>query len=541
MDILPSFRQLFAVVVLFGAIHGSSESEGKELVITVPSGKVARRVDDDLNLTCKVASDERFHITWVIPQDKVRQAHRVKIESEHFNEKSVTIYNLEEPDTGWYTCVARHHDSNVNRVFNRTVYVTVSTYALSGRRPCYNQSFVCGNGYCIPKRYACDGHVDCHDSSDEAPKHCGPDPCEDKVLCEDGRCLPRSLCCDPATQPDCRVTYVLPCCKKYLASIANTTATLVGVLARPPTSAVGCQCRVPAVVSVHRGQLRGGLYPGCHGHGSSHLPHTHAPCCHGEPLPFCQRRRRPPLPSLVQASASPSHLNGDELWRRGALRHARTSLEPTSGHSSPSPPEYSPLAQGPPPPYQSTEQLATAGNKEPCAEMPEMTAANSCGALAPGSSTSHPWPCHLWPRDESPPPRFSSLQDLSECEAQCLLPAFEEAVASDNRYDADTAGFHRAPFHDDLALASDREEPHSGSSPDCTLAAGGGSSNGFPEASDSLVVCTPFRDVSFSRGPAFPTRVEDSAISTSQGSSSDSANGHSACQEFVKAEQRAST
>lgn len=205
--------------------------------------------------------------------------------------------------------------------------------------------------------------------------------------------------------------------------------------------------------------------------------------------------------------ASCSHLTGADLrtvtCAHGSYVVATYSSSGTPGgrpklhflQQLPKPPEYSPLAQGPPPPYQSTEQLATAGNKEPCAGMPEMTAANSCGAMAPGSSTSHPWPCHLWPRDESPPPRFSSLQDLSECEAQCLLPAFEEAVASDNRYDADTAGFYRAPFHDDLALASDREEPHSGSSPDCTLAAGGGSSNGFPEASDSLVVWTPFRDV----------------------------------------------
>lgn len=569
MDTLPSFRHLFAVVVLFGAIHGSSESEGKELVITVPSGKVARRVDDDLNLTCKVASDERFHITWAIPQDKVRQAHRVKIESEHFNEKTVTIYHLEEPDTGWYTCVARHHDSNVNRAFNRTVYVSVSTYALSGRRPCYNQSFVCGNGYCIPKRYACDGHVDCHDSSDEAPKHCGPDPCEDKVLCEDGRCLPRSLCCDPATQPDCRVTYVLPCCKKYLASIANTTATLVGVLARPPHQRLGAsveylQSSVYTVVScavvfilvatvmvaaICRIHMRRAVMASPFPFVSGHADHR----C----LPWCRPLHHPVTSTGMSfgegGPASCTHLAGADLrtvtCAHGSYVVATYSSSGTPGgrpklhflQQLPKPPEYSPLAQGPPPPYQSTEQLATAGNKEPSAGTPEMTAADSSGVVAPGSSTSHPWPCHLWPRDESPPPRFSSLQDLSECEAQCLLPAFEEAVASDDRYDADAVGFRGAPFRDDLAFAGAREEPFSGSSSNCTLAAGGGSSSGFPEASNSLATGTPFHDASFSLVPAFPTRAEDSAVSDSQGASSGGASGRSRCREFVNPEQRAST
>lgn len=567
MDILPSFRHLFAVVVIFGAIHGSSESEGtKELVITVPSGKVARRVDDDLNLTCKVASDEKFRITWIIPQDKVRQAHRVKIQSEHFNEKTVTIYHLEEPDSGLYTCVARHHDSNVNRTFNRTVYVSVSTYALSGRRPCYNQSFVCGNGYCIPKRYACDGHVDCHDSSDEAPKHCGPDPCEDKVLCEDGRCLPRSLCCDPATQPDCRVTYVLPCCKKYLASIANTTATLVGVLTRPPHQRLGAsveylQSSVYTVVScavvfilvatvmvaaICRIHMRRAVMASPFPFVSSHADHR----C----LPWCRPLHHPVSTTGLSfgdgGPTSCNHLAGADLrtvtCAHGSYVVATYSSSGTPGgrpklhflQQLPKPPEYSPLAQGPPPPYQSTEQLATTGNKEPSIGIGETSATNSLGVAAHGSSASHPWPCHLWPRDESPPPRFSSLQDLSECEAQCLLPAFEEAVASDDRYDANTAAFRRAPFHDDPEFAGEREEPLSGSSPNCALAAGGGSGSGFPEASNSLAVGTSFRDAPFSQVPAFPTRAE---VSDCQAATSGGTSGHGGCQENANIERRVST
>lgn len=469
MDIYSSFCELFAVVVLFSAIHGSSESEGKEVVITVPSGKVTRRVGDDLNLTCKVNSRERYLITWIIPQDKVRQAHRVKVDAEHFNENTATIYQLEEPDTGWYTCVARPNDSNVNKTFNKTVYVAVTAYALPGRRPCYNQSFVCGNGYCIPKRYACDGHVDCHDSSDEAPKHCGPDPCEDKVLCEDGRCLPRSLCCDPATQPDCRVTYLLSCCKKYLASIANTTHSLVGVLPGPPHQRLGTSVEylqssvytavsiavvfillatvlVAAICRIHmRRTVMASPFP----FASGGQPPDHR--C----LPWCRPLHHPVTTAGVGfregslASSCAHHLAGGADLRTVTCAHgsyvvATYSSSGTPGgrpklhflQQLPKPPEYSPLAQGPPPPYQSTEQLAAASNKE---HSPGNTRAAALGGGA-APSASLAWPYELWPRDESPPPRFSSVMDLSESEAQCLLPPFEEAVASSGGSD-----FHGGP------------------------------------------------------------------------------------------------
>lgn len=458
MDIYPSFCELFAVVILFSAIHGSSESEGKEVVITVPSGKVTRRVGDDLNLTCKVNSRERFQVTWIIPQDKVRQAHRVKVDAEHFNEITATIYQLEEPDTGWYTCVARQNDSSVNKAFNRTVYVAVTAYALPGRRPCYNQSFVCGNGYCIPKRYACDGHVDCHDSSDESPKNCGPDPCEDKVLCEDGRCLPRSLCCDPATQPDCRVTFLLSCCKKYLASIANVTTSLVGVLPGPPHQRLGTSVEylqssvytavsiavvfillatvlVAAICRIHmRRTVMASPFPFASGGQADHR-------C----LPWCRPLHHPVTTAGVgfrdgsMASSCAHHLAGGADLRTVTCAHgsyvvATYSSSVTPGgrpklhflQQLPKPPEYSPLAQGPPPPYQSTEQLAASGNKEPRSGEAAGVAAGPPASVTAG----HTWPYELWPRDESPPPRFSSVLDLSESEAQCLLPAFEEAVAS---------------------------------------------------------------------------------------------------------------
>uniref|UniRef100_A0A147BHA8 Putative very low density lipoprotein receptor n=1 Tax=Ixodes ricinus TaxID=34613 RepID=A0A147BHA8_IXORI len=224
MDVFSSFREFLALFVFLGVLRESAESEGNQQVITVPSGRVTRRVGEDLNLTCKIASDKTFLMMWMMPQDPELQVHRIKKE-DRLNEQSVTIYHLEEADTGVYTCVAQHRDT----VFKKRVFVSVSVQPVSpGRKlPCFEHSFVCGNGLCIPRRYTCDGRMDCPDGSDEAPGTCGTDPCEDKVLCEDGRCLPRATCCDPATQLGCRLTYMLPCCRKYLASVANASVGIV--------------------------------------------------------------------------------------------------------------------------------------------------------------------------------------------------------------------------------------------------------------------------------------------------------------------------
>lgn len=568
MDMLPSFRQFLAVVVLFGAIHGSSEFDDKELVITVPSGKVTRRVEDDLNLTCRVASKERYRITWVIPQDKMRQAHRIKIEEVHFNERTVTIYHLEEPDSGWYTCVARHHDPSVNRVFNRTVHVLVSAYTLTSRRPpCYNQSFVCGNGYCIPKRYACDGHVDCPDSSDEAPKHCGPDPCEDKVLCEDGRCLPRSLCCDPAMQPDCRVTYLLPCCKKYLASIANATM-LVGVLTGTPHQRLGAsveylQSSVYTVVScavvfilvatvmvaaICRIHMRRAVM-------ASPFPFVSGRTDH-RCLPWCRPLHHPVTAAGVGfgegGPASCAHLAGADLrtvtCAHGSYVVATYSSSGTPGgrpklhflQQLPKPPEYSPLAQGPPPPYQSTEQLATNSKEQHSGSTPSFTGNTVVVAARGPTATTHPsWPCQLWPRDESPPPRFSSVQDLSECEAQCLLPAFDEATGNTaNHSFTEEVDFCSSPFYDVPAYTG-REEQGEASlrqrPPECRLITNRSGNDRLPTDSDGVG-----SDGAVSHHAPVLTRAEDSVF-FDRPIAAGIANSNSASQESGCVERRAST
>lgn len=446
MDVLSSFREFLALFVFLGVLRESAESEGNQQVITVPSGRVARRVGDDLNLTCRIASDKTFTIMWTMPQDPDLQVHRIKKE-DRSNEQSVTIYHLEEPDTGVYTCIAQHRDT----VFRKRVFVSVSLQPVSpGRKlPCFEHSFVCGNGLCIPKRYTCDGRMDCPDGTDEAPITCGTDPCEDKVLCDDGRCLPRAMCCDPATQLGCRLTYMLPCCKKYLASIANASVVSVLIphqhfggsssasveyLQSSVYTVVSCAVvfilvatvMVAAICRIHmRRSVMATTFP---------LARAAAPprC-----LPWCRQLHPPGIATTVNfPSGQPGSLGGFPTSQQGLCPHLSTSgadlrtvmcahgsyvvASYSTGshddghakvhffpHLPPRPPKYSPVAEGPPPPYCSTDDLSVRDANKPSQD---------------------------WPRSAEEPPTFEESSPGSargeDEEAECLLPPYGEASSS---------------------------------------------------------------------------------------------------------------
>ncbi|KAF5279866.1 hypothetical protein FQA39_LY18211 [Lamprigera yunnana] len=78
---------------------------------------------------------------------------------------------------------------------------------------CGTNKFKCvANNFCIKSHYVCDGKADCGDASDENHVMCHGDPCYDKLQCEDGRCIPKSWCCDRHTDALCDVIIRHSCC-----------------------------------------------------------------------------------------------------------------------------------------------------------------------------------------------------------------------------------------------------------------------------------------------------------------------------------------
>ncbi|CAG0893646.1 unnamed protein product [Cyprideis torosa] len=58
---------------------------------------------------------------------------------------------------------------------------------------CPSGHFKCSSGECLHQMYVCDNVPDCDGDEDE--DMCGPDVCEKKLSCMDGRCLAPSVCC----------------------------------------------------------------------------------------------------------------------------------------------------------------------------------------------------------------------------------------------------------------------------------------------------------------------------------------------------------
>lgn len=385
MERIYIFQNLFYVFMFYCLTRCSAGDEDKQLLVTVPSGKVTRRVADDLNLTCRVFSDTKFYISWRIPQNKQLQADRIRTE-DGFNEQSVTIYQLRDFDAGIYSCIARYRDT----VLRKDILVSIAS---SEQKACFEHSFICGNGYCIPKRYACDGHMDCPDGSDESKNNCGPDPCEDKVLCDDGRCIPRTLCCDPAMDISCQLTYLLPCCKQYLASIATEAlfpppkpgsalpphrrySGSVDYLQSSVYTVVSCvvvfifvaTIMVAAICRIHMRRSAMAMFPSHVSAAATTERHRFLPWCqhahHAGPR-FASR------PSTVTGGNSCSHLPYGANLRTITCSHGSYVVAAySSSHDKvhffqhlPKPPEYSPVADDPPPPYSSVDDLRAIANE----------------------------------------------------------------------------------------------------------------------------------------------------------------------------------
>ncbi|CAH2223822.1 jg27864, partial [Pararge aegeria aegeria] len=75
---------------------------------------------------------------------------------------------------------------------------------------CFENQFTCRDGTCINSMFACDGHADCNDRSDE--ENC---PCqENEWQCVSGQCIPINGYCDSivdcpdlSDEKDCSTTF----------------------------------------------------------------------------------------------------------------------------------------------------------------------------------------------------------------------------------------------------------------------------------------------------------------------------------------------
>lgn len=217
--------KIFVVVCLFMSLTaGTDESTSSEdlqplkpKLVIYPQGLrngnnhyLVRRVEETLNLTCRVESPEGFilpvfNMSWDVPKKAQNSPIRV-LKNQSVNALNLIVHQLQPYDEGEYECEAESSDT----VIPLKTFVNV---IIKKKGSCGDKLFLCNVGSCIPPRYVCDGKRDCSDGKDESLEVCGTDkPCRDKLSCEDGRCIPVSWCCQQLVDNNCTVKNRLQCC-----------------------------------------------------------------------------------------------------------------------------------------------------------------------------------------------------------------------------------------------------------------------------------------------------------------------------------------
>ncbi|KAL0277798.1 UNVERIFIED_CONTAM: hypothetical protein PYX00_004959 [Menopon gallinae] len=214
----PIKMALFVLIVLliydcFTCFIGSQgmQNVDNELQIT-PSTVTGGRyfglyeVQDTLNLTCGLSHYyfDNVVLNWNFPSRVKHRSKKVTYIS--VNLVNLVIKNLTENDSGEYRCTA-----SVNNVLSLERAIGINVKNKKGE--CPEMKFQCWSGNCIYKRYTCDGHKDCQNGEDELPSYCGrSNPCDSKLKCPDGRCIPYSWCCDFIREQNCTTKVKHSCC-----------------------------------------------------------------------------------------------------------------------------------------------------------------------------------------------------------------------------------------------------------------------------------------------------------------------------------------
>ncbi|XP_042885246.1 uncharacterized protein LOC122261596 [Penaeus japonicus] len=202
------------ILTLFLFYTAIGSSSGLEVRIEPNVPEIRKDVGEDLILSCSVKKSkeeqDRFSLSWQVPLDK-----NVRVNINDISGRLIlSVKDLHETDRGNYKCtLVSEHDPPVRTSVN----VVVLPRGRVGY--CSHDSFRCLNGECISSRYKCDGHPDCTDASDERQAdQCGTDVCAGKLICEEGRCIPPSLCCREKDMhpPNCTIRPSIECCKQLL-------------------------------------------------------------------------------------------------------------------------------------------------------------------------------------------------------------------------------------------------------------------------------------------------------------------------------------
>lgn len=388
-------RLFFAIIYSFTTFFTLTWTTDPDLRLVVhPPGHVfapgppilVKKVDDSLNLTCRLVDKNHdtlpfYNISWTWQFSTDSNTNRVMVMSLSRNEANLVFESLKESDSGEYTCKC----SELNLYENIRIKVkAVSKY----KKYCNDKMFVCSTGHCIGRHYVCDGKPDCKFGIDEDYEHCGPNPCEGKIPCDDGRCIPASWCCDEERDPNCTTKVKPRCCLQAARDYPNVDSSTfpelqfndMGFLQTTIYTVIGCAMAFMfivtiLVIAICRVHLKRNVVSRCP------LHHQHVRT--GSPL-------RPGLPLydidmfLDRHTHQESH-SGGLLVTYNINNGVQFVGRPID------PPPYceiidAPPREGPPPPYVSRENLSRAPVDSSASTADDMTAGGSSHAPEGGDS-----------------------------------------------------------------------------------------------------------------------------------------------------------